>query len=407
MKGIRTLISAAAILVAAASPGRAAPPSANFGDTVTTNVKLTADITGAGTGLIVGAHGITIDLNGHTISSTDGTGYGIDNEGGFDGVTIRGGTIEGFKEGIRSVGGDDLVVVAMCVEGVSGGTNEQGAIHVLESTGLEITRSDVSVPTEFDGQLAILLESVEDALVASVCVTGGRIGVAFSSIGADDPPTTGVIRDCVIEDCVTGIGVLNSDDAIVKANTVRNANGGGVLPLSATEGVRIGAVGVANVEVVGNEMHDVGIGIVGVTDGFSLTNLSIKGNRSYDNNRGMIFVAMSDSSIRDNDVSGNVLFGLALNGCDDNTISDNKANGNTLRGIVLVNGSDGNLIRDNEANDNGLQGISLLVGVNVDNEIVDNQALGNGAQDLFHNATSTPNTWKDNDYDTASGDDIP
>ena len=52
---------------------------ADFGDTVTDDVKLTGNISGSGDGLTIGASGITIDLNGKTISSTDGTGVGIHN----------------------------------------------------------------------------------------------------------------------------------------------------------------------------------------------------------------------------------------------------------------------------------------------------------------------------------------
>ena len=68
-----------------------------------------------GHGLIVGAHGITIDLNGHSI---DGTGLdaGILNNG-YDSVTITNGAIHEFDYGILLNPGTSLnVVTAMRLE---------------------------------------------------------------------------------------------------------------------------------------------------------------------------------------------------------------------------------------------------------------------------------------------------
>ena len=62
---------------------------AGFGDTVTDDIELSGDISGSGDGLTIGASGITIDLKGHTISSTDGTGVGINNPDGYDDITIK------------------------------------------------------------------------------------------------------------------------------------------------------------------------------------------------------------------------------------------------------------------------------------------------------------------------------
>ena len=74
-----TLRIVGALLIIPGTLARAEASDASFGDTVTTDVKLSDDISGSGTGLIIGANGITVDLNGHTISSTDGTALGIDN----------------------------------------------------------------------------------------------------------------------------------------------------------------------------------------------------------------------------------------------------------------------------------------------------------------------------------------
>ena len=66
---------------------------ADFGDTLTADTKLTGNLSGSGSGLIVGADDITIDLNGYSLTMTGGSGYGIDNTGGYADVTVKNGTI--------------------------------------------------------------------------------------------------------------------------------------------------------------------------------------------------------------------------------------------------------------------------------------------------------------------------
>ena len=91
----------------AANCGGATP--CNCGDTVTADYTLADDMTCTGDCLIVGADGITIDGNGHTITGSRGMGdYGIDNSGQFDGITVRNfADITNFETGIylnRSTG---------------------------------------------------------------------------------------------------------------------------------------------------------------------------------------------------------------------------------------------------------------------------------------------------------------
>src|SRR4051812_48505646 len=92
-------------------PGTAAAgaPAVRCGATITRSTTLTADLPDCpGTGLVIGADGITLDLGGHTISGTNaGGGEGIANDG-HGGVQIRNGTISGFRfngVGIRGARG--------------------------------------------------------------------------------------------------------------------------------------------------------------------------------------------------------------------------------------------------------------------------------------------------------------
>src|SRR5688500_9983736 len=69
------------------------------GTTVVNNVTLSQDLLCSGDGLIVGASGIRIDLNGFTIQGSGG-GTGVAVVSHTD-VTITGGNIRQFAVGIR------------------------------------------------------------------------------------------------------------------------------------------------------------------------------------------------------------------------------------------------------------------------------------------------------------------
>jgi parallel beta-helix repeat protein len=104
--------AAAAILAGAlafASPA-AAKPALQCGDTVTHSVTLTRDLTNCPDwGLQIGADGITVDLNGHTIDGTvtqitdcdvpPSGPAGIGNPS-YDRVTIENGTLQQFSSGV-------------------------------------------------------------------------------------------------------------------------------------------------------------------------------------------------------------------------------------------------------------------------------------------------------------------
>ena len=95
------------------TPVHARADDISCGMTVTTDVQLESDLTCPGDGLIVGADGVTVDLNNHELSGS-GVGCGICAlERHF--VAVRDGTIDGFDSGVRSIGGSsntfsDLVV---------------------------------------------------------------------------------------------------------------------------------------------------------------------------------------------------------------------------------------------------------------------------------------------------------
>ena len=82
------------------APGVAAANPA-CGATVKHNVTLTGDMdcsASASSGIVIGKAGITINLNGHTLTGpNDGSYYGIDNSSGYDKVTVENGTVKNYE----------------------------------------------------------------------------------------------------------------------------------------------------------------------------------------------------------------------------------------------------------------------------------------------------------------------
>ena len=109
-----------------AVPATAKPPSPPLltcGQTITKSTTLQRDLIGCtGPGLVVGAPGITLDLNGHVIQSIslvfdesgfpDGpnSGPGDRRSAGFDRLTVKNGRIEGFTVSVFLQGADRAVI---------------------------------------------------------------------------------------------------------------------------------------------------------------------------------------------------------------------------------------------------------------------------------------------------------
>ncbi len=78
------------------------------GATIIANLELDHDLTCVGNGITVGADGIKVDLNGHTImGSGSGVGIGVT---GRTSISIVGGTVRNFEAGVRVNSSTDIVV---------------------------------------------------------------------------------------------------------------------------------------------------------------------------------------------------------------------------------------------------------------------------------------------------------
>lgn len=126
---LTALLSAALFLVigTAVTAASSAERTVSCGDTVTTDTTLERDLRNCpNNGLVIGADGVTLDLNGHTVDG-DGRPFeqcgrrqlcdvGVFNDG-HDGVTVRDGSARGFGVGILLGGARDNRILNVASSG--------------------------------------------------------------------------------------------------------------------------------------------------------------------------------------------------------------------------------------------------------------------------------------------------
>ena len=136
------IVAAALVAGALAAPASQASAPLHCGATITKSTKLTQDLTNCpGVGIQIGADGITLDLDGHTVAAAakrNPKAHGILNVG-HDRVTIKGGTVQGFGAyGVRLAGVQRNHVVDMKM------TANFTGIGLVESSSNLVERSVMS-----------------------------------------------------------------------------------------------------------------------------------------------------------------------------------------------------------------------------------------------------------------------
>jgi parallel beta-helix repeat protein len=164
--------------------------SLSCGEVIKESVKLSANLDCKSDGLIVGADGITIDLNGHSL-----TGPGPQSSkigimlATSSGVTIQGlGTISGYQAGILNTGGQQNTIVQVNFDG------NQIAIFNTGATGTDIEKN---------------------------MMTGNDIGFATHS-----SKQTTLTNNIFTDNKLAGVTLVNSGDNKVDTNIIQGANNG-------------------------------------------------------------------------------------------------------------------------------------------------------------------------------------
>ncbi len=186
-------------MVLVGSPAAAAGPSIQCGDTITTSIRLRANLVCAGDGLIVDASGITIDLGGFSVTGA-GTGRGIgfaETSAPHHDVDIRRGTIANFATGI-AFAFEDRDILIKDVRLVDNGTAHgfgQGGIVGSGIQNVEVRGGEIRGTGD-----AFVADAASRITLASVPITGGAISL-FNGFG----PL--VVKGCTL----TNSGILLSE----------------------------------------------------------------------------------------------------------------------------------------------------------------------------------------------------
>jgi parallel beta-helix repeat protein len=312
------------------------------GEIITVDTKLANDLTNCPRhGIIVGADGITLDLNGHTVDG-DATPFedcpedepcdvGIVNSAlrngtpfngpGFDRVTIENGSVQDFSEvGVYIVGARHNSVRRM---DTSRSEFESDGVHLIDCTHCRI----------------------EDS-------SGSDYSVGFVVVRSRDVV---IQRSDASDNTFAGIIVAESEQVDVSDNTVtRTAEGDGIVFILSQHGV------VKRNHVFGNAG---GIGLVASDDN------DVTHNATRDNRFVGIYAYGSDrNEITRNAITGNgdgseggihLLATEEGDGADNNVLTGNRLVRNFGDGILVDPGQSGTSIGRNIARLNSDDGIDV------------------------------------------------
>ena len=232
-----------AILVAAAA--HAAPAAAvhvGCGDRITTDTTLDSDLAGCpGSGVIIAASGVTLDLGGHTVTGSD-VEFGV--SASVPGVTVENGVIGRFQSAVSLSGGAghvmrDLTVFdshdGLRVHGVDRAVIERVTAWGNDGSGItaavsrDVTLSRSFVHDNAGGVGGVGLEA--SALVGNTVERNTFYGIRWAEVDAS------VFEDNLVRDNgEIGIGLEeDSTGNRVAGNRVTGIDGDGIA-LSADSG---------------------------------------------------------------------------------------------------------------------------------------------------------------------------
>jgi parallel beta-helix repeat protein len=251
MRRTSALLTALALALAGAA-GTGAPARAETGigcgARISTDTVLDADLLDCpGTGLVIDADNITLDLNGHTVDGdaaevadcAAGPGrcdVGIANTAGHAGVRITGGSITDFSLGVSLVGAAENSLSRLTVS-----RNLLAGVELDEVTGGRVEHSAITRNAQAPaGVGGITLVSSTDVVIEGNDIDqNGKLGIraATSSVRHS------IAGNRVTDNAESGI-LLNGDENTVTRNVFLR-NGGGI------------AFGGNRNRVVGNVVADV------------------------------------------------------------------------------------------------------------------------------------------------------
>ncbi|MBU0456754.1 MAG: right-handed parallel beta-helix repeat-containing protein [Nanoarchaeota archaeon] len=267
------------------------------------------------TALTIGAHNIIIDGNGTTITS-NGTGYGINNSGGFDNITIRNfAGINNFTHGVYSEGMENSTVYNNTIEAANvtfGFSVPYGTGVLLSANSLNCNVSSNTITTYGNDAHAIYVnESSNNVNIYSNTIT---------TLGLNP----------------NGIEIENSNNSNIQSNTVTSSK------------TSIYITGSNNI-ITRNDVNTTGY--LGV----------------------FLYTGSTNNTISYNNITSTGEHALYLNAADDNTIYNNildySPGGVSIPVVRLRSGSDNNNISSNTITTTASGSSGIFAELNSNNNI--------------------------------------
>jgi large repetitive protein len=361
-------------------PGQARADHVSCGDVITEDTTLDSDLdcgdlSGA-FGLTIGADGVTLDLNGHTVSSaceTDCAGTAvIDDRGGYDGVRVLDGTIRpnGVAAGVALVDADTSALEGLTIAGFPRPMGQAGVGILLSNSH----RNELDSSTIGGGDPALLLSASDRNEISRSSVDGGIAIRQGDGIRLADGSDHNRIVDSLAVGDGTGIVIWDSVGnrvtrsrvgGIVGRGAHRNVISRNTLLETFFPGLAIDMASSDENVIRRNEARD-GLWISGDRNRVEHNDVSARTGISVP--RGVA------NLVRKNNVRGGYGDGIAVASAATNTlVQGNLVTGASDDGIDVD--APGTIIRANIATNNGDLGIEAVAGV-IDGG--GNRASGNG-----------------------------
>ena len=328
------------------------------GTELTHDLVLQNDLTCAGPALSTRTPGITVDLNGHTITATSpGSGDGITGPA----VSVKNGTISGFENGYFENPNADPATPPFTVDNVHFVNNRTGlldagdAVHLTNSTfdgghasgsvglllGQKVATAadDVSSNDFVDLDTGVTVSQWRDSTIAHNTFSGNN-----SSVVVNFQTTSIVVSNNDIGGGGTGVLVANeNDDLTIENNTVH----GGLVGIWVTSEPGFPNFGSDNNVISGNTVTGNGAaGIAVAANWAAFTDMLVSGNTA--SNNGFSPGSATNAPVGTAPLNDGIYVDVVAGGSV--SVANNHATGNADHGIAAFNVTDGH---GNTASGNG------------------------------------------------------
>ena len=343
------------------------PTTVWCGQVITHSIKVRNDLIDClWDGLVIGANGITVDLDGHTIDGK-GIAAGIRNDG-YDFVTIKNGIVQDFDYGVML----NPNTTSNIVENMTLQANQEAGVglgflpHPLDpilpfpepppptfQAGLRdnIIRNNTVIANDTG---IWLIHGTRGTLITSNEISANGKGGVLVDRSSDNRVENNVIN----ASSEPGVALVGSSNNTILNNTLIE-NGGGVY-LTLTDS--LGGYQPSNNNIVQSniisESSGPAIELWGSGNGSLNGNQILENVASFSNGEGLLLYYADNTLVRGNDLRGNTA-GIELGNAHNNRIESNDVSNSGGDGISAGDHSTSNQIIGNIANDNQGAGISV------------------------------------------------